>query len=361
MPTIRSTRLGLLLFVTTLVAAPATSPPEARAQESTYSPCAAPQARDFDFWRGEWNVVNRYLTPDGWVEAGTAEVRVYSALAGCLTIEQWRGNLGTSEIVGFSARAWDERAGHWVLLLNWPQPDSPSFSTLEGTFRHGRGEFFADGLDAEGNPRHTRFSFSDISPDSLRWDQAVSADRENWRTTWIMDYSRRSPNDPPVLTDPSPTDPRCSGEPHRQLDGLLGEWSAETEIPRRSGEPRRQTGHMRTIPILDGCAMLEFFEAQAPDEQEPFMTLRVRAWVGDRWVQYWYDNQERIFQRFEGVVDAGEEGRQLVLESRPDPDGARVDRIVWTGIDSDAPVWTFTMSLDGGATFRQHAMARMSR
>lgn len=351
----------LLLGLATAPAPAAPAPAPAQAAAPAFHPCAAPDAHAFDFWHGDWTVNNRFLTPNGWVDAGAAEVRVDPAVGGCVTIEHWRGNLGPNAIVGFSARAWDERTGRWVLLLNWPQPDRSTFSTLEGTFRHGRGEFFTEGVDAKGNPRHTRFSFSDIAADRFRWDQAFSTDRESWRTTWIMEYSRRDPASAiPSFPGAATSTDRCGGPEYRQLDGLIGDWRVETEIPRRSGEPKRQTGRMRTVPILEGCALLEFFEAQAPDEEEPFMAFRVRAWDGERWVQYWYDSVERAFQRFEGSVEQTPEGARLLLESRPDPEAPRIDRIEWTGIGTDTPVWSFTMSVDGGASWRAHAVARLS-
>jgi hypothetical protein len=345
--------------IAALVTASLAAVPAAPPGPAPFQPCAAPEARAFDFWHGDWTVNNRYLTEDGWVDAGSADVLVYPALGGCVTIEHWDGNLGGTEVTGFSARAWDANKAAWVLLLNWPAPNRSVFGTLEGNFRHGRGEFFSTTHDADGNEVRQRYSFADISADSFRWDQAYSPDGERWRSNWIMEYSRRDPvRELPVFSGPTLDRSRCDAPEYRQLDGLLGKWTVETEIARSSGEPKRQTGTLRSYPILQGCAIVEFFEAQAPDD-EPFMAFRIRAWDAEaqQWVQYWYDTAERVFQRFEGTVTDD----RLELEYRPTPDSNRIDRITWTGIGSDSPEWSYELSLDGGNRWGAHAIARHSR
>lgn len=317
--------------------------------------CDAPEARAFDFWHGEWKVNNRYLTDDGWQDAGTADVRVYPALNGCLTIEHWRGNLGSNDMYGFSARAWDEQASTWVLLLSWPPPGQAGFGTLEGTFRHGRGEFFSEGTDEDGNPRHTRFSFADISPDSFRWDQAFSSDRESWRTTWIMEYSRRDRfADPPIFVEPATNTGRCPGAEHRAFDFLLGEWSAEVTRPGAADAGEQQAARLRAVPILGGCAVIDFFETVDVDPALEAFRIRLYENAEERWLQYSFDTETRVFEPFEQDLDAD----GLVLTAQ---DEGQITRIEWSDVDTEAPTWTVEVSEDEGATWSTKTRVRLSR
>lgn len=297
--------------------------------------CRASEAHEFDFWPGEWKVNNRYLTPgEGWSDAGTADVRVYSALAGCLTIEHWRGRVREYELYGFSVRAWDEERGTWVLLLNWPQPNRPSFAILEGEFRHGRGEFFSESTDADGNPVHTRYSFSDVSSGTFRWDQAFSDDLTRWRTNWIMEYSRRDARrDLPTFIEPAANVARCDDSEHRGFDAVLGEWTGTAELRSDAGELETVPVRLRSVRILGGCAVMDFIETAGASG---LMVFRVRSFEADpgRWVTYRYDTAQRVFERLEGQV----EGDRARLEGDL---AGRGRRIVWQDLASATPGWTY--------------------
>lgn len=121
--------------------------------------CDRPEARQFDFWVGEWNVLNKRLTDDGsWAEMGRATARVYPVAGGCALVEHWQGTAWGQKIIGFSLRAFDPQSGKWHLVLAWPGKDRPSFGTLEGAFRHGRGEFFQTRKTDDGKDLLVRYS-----------------------------------------------------------------------------------------------------------------------------------------------------------------------------------------------------------
>ncbi len=65
------------------------------------------EARQFDFWPGEWDVVSRNRRPDDpqWYTTGAATNRVYAVVDGCGIVEHWRGEAFGQFIVGFSLRA----------------------------------------------------------------------------------------------------------------------------------------------------------------------------------------------------------------------------------------------------------------
>ncbi len=70
--------------------------------------CDWPESREFDFWIGEWEVLNRHRAQGQddptWYQTGMATDRVFAAVGGCATVERWYGKLSFDEIVGFSVR-----------------------------------------------------------------------------------------------------------------------------------------------------------------------------------------------------------------------------------------------------------------
>jgi hypothetical protein len=222
-------------------------------------PDLVPESRQFDFWVGEWDVNLRILQGDGsWRDAIGSTAHVYPILSGKAVLELWSDDRQTG-IKGYSLRYWNVEEGHWDLWLNWPGVNrSGTGAPLTGTFRHGRGEFFARGRTADGTPRVTRYTFSDISPTSLRWDDAVSTDGgRTWSANWIMEFSRTAaiPRLPPE-GGPAPTyhdGGRCDDPRFRAYEFLAGRHESESE----TDGPYAITGYR----ILDGCAVITFVGA----------------------------------------------------------------------------------------------------
>jgi hypothetical protein len=129
------------------------------------------ESRAFDFWVGEWDVLNRNRPTEEarWYDTGRATARVYPVVAGCGIVEHWRGHAFGDFLVGFSLRAFNPASGQWELVLLWPNTGQPRFGVMAGGFRHNRGEFFMRNLTAAGDTTVTRLTFSDITPNSLRW------------------------------------------------------------------------------------------------------------------------------------------------------------------------------------------------
>jgi hypothetical protein len=59
-----------------------------------------------------------------------------------------------------------------------------------GGFRNGVGTFYADDY-FKGKRIRVRFIWSDITPNSARWQQAFSEDGGvTWETNWVMEFQR---------------------------------------------------------------------------------------------------------------------------------------------------------------------------
>jgi len=157
-------------------------------------PCAPAVAqqkdgqRDFDFGIGLWKTqLKRLVKPltgsTEWVEyEGTSRVtKVLDGRASLVELKV-RGSAGALE--GLSLRLYNPQARQWS--LNYANIAS-GVMTLPaiGEFKNGRGEFYnQDTLN--GRSILVRFVISDITPSSVRYEQAYSDDGgKTWEVNWI--------------------------------------------------------------------------------------------------------------------------------------------------------------------------------
>lgn len=149
--------------------------------------------RDFDFNYGTWKThVRRLQHPltnsTIWVD--------YEGLSVVRPI--WDGRASLFELVvdgpaghleGMGLRLYNPQARQWS--LNWANSSNGILGVpMIGEFKDGRGEFYDQELF---NDRMilTRNSFSDITPNSSRFEQAFSPDQgKTWETNWIMTFTR---------------------------------------------------------------------------------------------------------------------------------------------------------------------------
>lgn len=348
----RWSRLVLLsAFVTGLPSARATAQEEG-------SVCRTPEHRQFDFWIGDWDVVNRQRRPDGtvWGVTGRATDRVYAVAGGCGIVEHWRGDTAPGYVVGYSLRAWNPERRTWDLVLLWPQPEQPRFFTLEGEFRHGRGEFFRSATDPQGNDVAIRFTFADVTSDSFRWNDGISRDGGmTWSTSWIMEFSRRDPLDGPLLNGPTQTRGRCTFPEIRRMDAWDGEWEGQAVLSGGDTLPARA----RAYEILDGCGRMDFVEVGEGDRAVEVYRVRTYEPGLGRWVEYRLDSRHGVIERLEGSVDdetalleapegAGATDRRIRTRwTRLTPGEVAFETAEWTSGSRWSPLWTVTLRPKG--------------
>lgn len=221
-----------------------------------------PEARQFDFWLGKWDVNLRILQDDlEWKDSIAAEAHIISILNGKAILELW----DSVPIKGFSLRYFDSDLGRWVLWLNWPGKNRSGSSSLTGAFRHGRGEFYSESQSPDGGRSLQRYTFSDVGPSSLRWDDAYSQDGgRSWTHQWIMEFSRTAAA--AKLPERGGTahtfheGKRCDREEFEVYAPLVGYRAGRLGFGRdpESSIPATLTGYR----ILDGCAVLLFLRFQ---------------------------------------------------------------------------------------------------
>ena len=178
--------LAILISAPEPAAAQATrDTPRARVQQT---PAARDGQADFDVHIGTWRThLRRLLRPltgsSEWTEyEGTTVVR-----------KVWNGGANLVELVadgpaghfeGLSLRLYNPQSRQWSLNFSNRAQGTLVPPTI-GEFRDGRGEFYAQET-LNGRAILVRFVIQPVTSDSIRFEQAFSADGgRSWEVNWI--------------------------------------------------------------------------------------------------------------------------------------------------------------------------------
>ncbi len=229
-----------------------------------YSQDVNSKHRQFDFWIGAWDVNLRVKQADGtWKDQHQSIAHIHSILDGSAILELWEEQGRPNGILGYSLRYYDADLDQWVLWLNWPGLNRSGSSSLKGQFRHGRGEFFSrSGTDSTAVI--SRYTFSDVTENSLRWDDAFSRDGgKTWTNNWIMEFTRKSAAPPDLQAGnqnhTNSITTRCSLE---SFD-VIKEMVTDNILTSKGAELRR-------YGVLEGCGMISMLES---DDYSEFSIL----------------------------------------------------------------------------------------
>lgn len=144
--------------------------------------------RDFDFEFGAWNTSVQVLRAplsgtEDWLEYEGTTV-VHDFLDGRANLAELSVEGPAGRIEGLSFRLYNPETGEWS--LNYANIRSGVLTEpVIGGFSDGRGEFYSR-QTFNGEPIIVRFVISDITENSIRFEQAFSPDDgETWETNWI--------------------------------------------------------------------------------------------------------------------------------------------------------------------------------
>lgn len=157
-------------------------------------------AQDFDFFMGHWSIENKKLLQpltgsDQW-ESFMATQHAQKLPAGIGNYDEFTPLDWRPGFIGMSLRIYNPETGMWSIYWLNNKNGGIEASTgmlaapVVGQFQNGVGSFLGpDQFD--GKAILVRYTWSDISPNSARWQQAFSSDEGlNWETNWIMQMSR---------------------------------------------------------------------------------------------------------------------------------------------------------------------------
>lgn len=137
-----------------------------------------PEARQFDFWLGEWDVTN----PAGRL---TGTSRIESIAAGAGLLENWTGASGYT---GRSLNAWNAAKKQWQQY--WVGSDG-NVLELSGGLVAGR-MVLAATHEVAGRPRTERITWTPNADGTVRqhWEQSVDGGK-TWTTAFDGLYRKK--------------------------------------------------------------------------------------------------------------------------------------------------------------------------
>lgn len=157
------------------------------AQETQNKPCNLPQAAQFDFWLGEWELT--------WNDTVKGSNIVSKDLDGCVIHEQFTGPSD-----GFSGQSWSV---YNPATNKWQQTwvdNAGAYLTLEGEFTNGQMELSTQKINAKGETVLLKMVFSNITPNEFDWEWKRSANGgSNFEVLWKIHYRRKQ--HPPEVND----------------------------------------------------------------------------------------------------------------------------------------------------------------
>ncbi len=303
------------------------------------------QAREFDFWIGSWDVNLRTIQEDlTWKDSIQAEAHIHQVLDGKAILELWH----SASVTGFSIRYFDTKSNQWQLWLNWPGKDRSKLSHLSGSFRHRRGDFTTSFTNKDGKEILARYTFCDISPNSLRWDDAYSSDRgKNWSNNWIMEFSRKSALPPPIEGLNAHTygaGDRCPDPGFKVLQSFVGKWEGEFQSPLGDGAVEVLGSFM-----VGKCAVIQFVTLQLQDSTwREFRHISFNVEAKQLEVAVLDNQMDTGLVRFAGAADL----RSSLVAQTDSGSTDRVtidiknesDRIIWT--QAGRPLLNYTAELN---------------
>jgi hypothetical protein len=151
-------------------------------------PCSTSEARQFDFWIGEWDLTWPAEQAGGDPgETMTGTNRITNLFGPCAIEENFETD--DRSFLGHSVSVYDEKAATW--RQTWVD-SAGSYLSLTGGLTGDdmmlSTEPTSDGDDVVVN----RMVFTDISPESLLWLWQKSTDGgDTWTDLWTITYRRR--------------------------------------------------------------------------------------------------------------------------------------------------------------------------
>ncbi len=154
------------------------------AAQNRQKPCSQPEANQFDFWVGSWNL--EWQTQNGEIQKGTNVIS--KILGGCVIEENFDGGANLP-LKGISHSLFDRASGKWK--QTWVD-NSGSYLDFTGEMKHGEMILSRTFDRPDGNTVTQRMVFFNLGSDSLEWNWENSSDGgKTWNLAWQIKYSRK--------------------------------------------------------------------------------------------------------------------------------------------------------------------------
>jgi hypothetical protein len=151
-------------------------------------PCSRPEAGQFDFWIGEWELSwpgEQMGLTEGQQGSGTNNIR--KILGGCVIEENF--SVTDKSFMGKSWSVYNPQKQEWQ--QTWVD-NQGGYLLFSGTFMEGKMELRTKPFERNGKTYISRMVFENISENSLDWNwQRSEDDGKTWVDLWNIHYERK--------------------------------------------------------------------------------------------------------------------------------------------------------------------------
>ena len=168
-----------LLFGFSMILTFAIATEKINAQSDTIDkPCSAPEASQFDFWVGSWELT--------WNDTVKGTNVITKELDGCVIHENFSDP--KNKFDGRSYSVYNSTKGMWQ--QTWVD-NQGNYMDFEGGFENGKMTLSRSFVGPKGLTVMQRMTFFNIVDDSLDWSWESSLDDGNtWKKLWLIHYKR---------------------------------------------------------------------------------------------------------------------------------------------------------------------------
>ncbi|MBI2682834.1 MAG: DUF1579 family protein [Acidobacteriales bacterium] len=147
--------------------------------------CATPEAKQFDFRVGEWQL-SWPAARQGQRDAGTN--RVVKKMEACVIEEAFEGGKA-NPLRGMSVSTYNARTKKWQ--QTWVD-NYGAYLDFTGEFKDGQMVLWREATNPKGEKIRQRMVWKNIRPESLDWSWESSKDGgTTWAVNWPVHYERK--------------------------------------------------------------------------------------------------------------------------------------------------------------------------
>lgn len=169
-----NTRIGLIAVATLLLFNFLLSAQSSAPQK----PCSAPEANQFDFWVGKWNLT--------WNDTVSGTNTITKDLNGCVIHENF--NSPSTNFMGNSYSVYNPTKNIWQ--QTWVD-NQGGYLDFTGKFENDTMTLGRSFVGAKGTFVMQRMVYFNIAKDSLDWSWESSIDSGvTWNQNWLIHYKR---------------------------------------------------------------------------------------------------------------------------------------------------------------------------
>ena len=143
-------------------------------------PCSSPEASQFDFWIGTWDLT--------WNDTSHATNVITRDLDGCVIHESFADS--TNKFYGQSHSVYNSSSGMWQ--QTWVD-NQGSYMDFEGSLEDDKMTLSRSFVGPKGKTVMQRMVFYNIEENSLDWSWESSLDEgTTWKQNWLIHYKKAS-------------------------------------------------------------------------------------------------------------------------------------------------------------------------